>query len=276
MTYQNPDSLVSNDWLLRHIEAVEIRIIYVSWRSFNQSNIFFREFEKCHLPYAVYFNLRELFVSLSEAQTHLPSPKKFSDVSKELAIGNGTRIFIYDDGDGLGAGEYLWWLFRVFGHDDVGVVDGGLAKWLGDKLETSNRLRKQNRHNFTPVKNSALTCTVENIITGNYGYQKTNSGELLNQIIDCGSLNFPNIKMPNITNTSATLSTTPISSSKLLTSHLGSPLQEPQEIQNIYQNVGIDTEKPIVLGGASLFAASKHANALFTLGQRSVPILVEN
>jgi thiosulfate/3-mercaptopyruvate sulfurtransferase len=54
-----------------------------------------------------------------------------------MGIGNGDLVVIYDQ-KGIFSAPRAWWMFRLFGHDNVAVLDGGLPAWResGGRLET--------------------------------------------------------------------------------------------------------------------------------------------
>ncbi|HCX67703.1 MAG TPA: 3-mercaptopyruvate sulfurtransferase, partial [Rhodobiaceae bacterium] len=58
----------------------------------------------------------------------LPSPEKFSSRVRGMGLGDGNRVVVYD-GAGLFSAARVCEMFRVMGHDDVTVLDGGLKKW---------------------------------------------------------------------------------------------------------------------------------------------------
>jgi thiosulfate/3-mercaptopyruvate sulfurtransferase len=60
----------------------------------------------------------------------LPPSKDFAEAASRAGIGEGVFVVAYDQGMSGGAAR-LWWLLRHFGHDDVAVLDGGLAVWAG-------------------------------------------------------------------------------------------------------------------------------------------------
>jgi thiosulfate/3-mercaptopyruvate sulfurtransferase len=60
----------------------------------------------------------------------LPSSEAFAAAASRAGIGEGVFVVAYDHG-GAGGAARLWWLLRHFGHDDVAVLDGGFASWLG-------------------------------------------------------------------------------------------------------------------------------------------------
>ena len=66
----------------------------------------------------------------------LPEPAAFEVAARAAGIRDDTRVVAYDESGEAGAAR-LWWLLRHFGHDDVSILDGGLAAWraAGGPLE---------------------------------------------------------------------------------------------------------------------------------------------
>ncbi len=89
------------------------------------------EYERTHIPGAVFFDIDEICDQESPYPHMLPAPEKFSSRVRALGLGDGTRIVVYD-GAGLFSAARVWWMFRVMGHDDVAVLDGGLRKWKAE------------------------------------------------------------------------------------------------------------------------------------------------
>jgi thiosulfate/3-mercaptopyruvate sulfurtransferase len=58
----------------------------------------------------------------------LPDPTAFVAAVRRAGVSRGSPVVTYDDGPGTAAAR-LWWLLRDYGHDDVMVLDGGLAAW---------------------------------------------------------------------------------------------------------------------------------------------------
>jgi thiosulfate/3-mercaptopyruvate sulfurtransferase len=81
----------------------------------------------------------------------LPSPEEFARKVGELGIGNDGLVVAY----GANTAARVWWMFRVMGHDNVFVLDGGLAKWKTENrpIETGpppKRAPAKFRPNFRP------------------------------------------------------------------------------------------------------------------------------
>jgi thiosulfate/3-mercaptopyruvate sulfurtransferase len=58
----------------------------------------------------------------------LPSPERVTRAMQRAGVRRGSTVVVYDDGPATAAAR-LWWLLRDHGHDDVLVLDGGLAAW---------------------------------------------------------------------------------------------------------------------------------------------------
>jgi len=85
-----------------------------------------------HIPGAVFFDLNECADRTSGLTRTVPSPQVFEDYVNSLGIGASTEIVAYDCTPGFGglfSAPRLWWLFRLFGHDSVRVLDGGFDQW---------------------------------------------------------------------------------------------------------------------------------------------------
>ena len=127
MPYANPDSLVSTEWLAQRLDAPDLRVVDGTWYLPSQGKNGRAEFEAQHIPRAVFFDIDEIADTDSGLPHMLPSPEKFSARVRKLGLGDGNRIVVYDQ-HGMMSAARVWWTFRVFGHKDVAVLDGGLPK----------------------------------------------------------------------------------------------------------------------------------------------------
>lgn len=87
------------------------------------------EYRAEHVPGAVLADIpRELSDLDSRFAFTLPSPERFAAAAGALGIGDSTHVIAYDTVGNAWATR-IWWLLRVFGHEAVSVLDGGLRAW---------------------------------------------------------------------------------------------------------------------------------------------------
>jgi thiosulfate/3-mercaptopyruvate sulfurtransferase len=91
-----------------------------------------------HLPGAAYLDVdADLAAPPGAGGRHpLPDPEQFVAAVRRAGVSRDSRVVAYDDGPGTAAAR-LWWLLRDYGHDDVLVLDGGLAAWTADGCPVS-------------------------------------------------------------------------------------------------------------------------------------------
>jgi thiosulfate/3-mercaptopyruvate sulfurtransferase len=87
-----------------------------------------------HVPGASFLSLEEDLSDMSRAPASgrhpLPPADVFAASASRAGVGPGVFVIAYDQAMTGGAAR-LWWLLRHFGHDDVAVLDEGIAAWKG-------------------------------------------------------------------------------------------------------------------------------------------------
>ena len=124
-------SLVSTEWLETHIGSPDIRIVDATYYLPMQQKSARAEYDQRHIPGAVFFDVDEISDTTSDLPHMLPPAEKFGSRAKKLGVGDGNRIVVYDGTGGVAAPR-VWWTFKIFGHPDVAVLDGGLMKWMAE------------------------------------------------------------------------------------------------------------------------------------------------
>jgi thiosulfate/3-mercaptopyruvate sulfurtransferase len=90
------------------------------------------EYRKSHIPGALFASLdRDLSAPKTgkNGRHPLPDPHAFIAWLGKQGLKPTDQVVCYDQGPGSFAAR-LWWMLRWAGHDQVAVLDGGLAKWL--------------------------------------------------------------------------------------------------------------------------------------------------
>ena len=143
------DPLVSTAWLADHLDAPDVRVVDASWFMPGVPRDPLAEYAACHIPGAVFFDIDEIADTDSPLPHMLPTAIKFSARVRKLGLGDGTRIVVYDS-TGILPAARVWWTFRVMGHEDVVVLDGGLPRWLAEGRPVEDRPPLPRERHFTP------------------------------------------------------------------------------------------------------------------------------
>lgn len=164
MSYVNPQAMVSTQWLADHLNAPDIRIVDASYFLPSVDRNAKAEYRGCHIPGAVFFDIDDIANSDDDLPHMIPSPEKFSSKVRRLGLGDGNRIIVYDSNGGGMAACRVWWMFRLYGHDDVAVLDGGLPKWLAEGRPTDDLPPVPKERHFTARFNHMLVRDVAQLI----------------------------------------------------------------------------------------------------------------
>nr|CAD2181108.1 unnamed protein product [Meloidogyne enterolobii] len=132
------------------------------------------QFERSHLEGAIPFNLNiATYPSWNERQS-LYSPQLFQQYIQRLGIDQNDQLVIYGRGPNGGMLESarVWFLFRIYGHENVGIVDGGLEALQNSDFELTNGTTENiSLGNWTAKFRDDLLSTFEELTTvDNYGY----------------------------------------------------------------------------------------------------------
>jgi thiosulfate/3-mercaptopyruvate sulfurtransferase len=151
------ERLASTQWLADELGAPDLRLIDASMFLPGSGRDARAEFERVHIPGAVFMDLDEIVDNHHPAPHMLPSEHKFASRMQSLGLGDGNRFVVYDNSP-LHSAARAWWMLKIFGAHHVAILDGGLQKWKaeGRPLEAG---RPQVRHgHFTPLFDSSAVA----------------------------------------------------------------------------------------------------------------------
>lgn len=96
------------------------------------------EYERGHIPGAVFVDLdTELAAPAGRGGRHpLPDAGAFEAAMRRAGVRGDRPVVVYDAASSMAAAR-AWWLLRYFGHQDVRVLDGGLAGWVAAEYAVS-------------------------------------------------------------------------------------------------------------------------------------------
>lgn len=131
-------ALVSTDWLAARLGRASLRVLDGSWYLPTSGRDPAAEYEAGHIPGALFFDLDASSDRSSRLPHMLPPAAEFAERMTALGLEDADDLVIYDDSGVNISAPRAWWMFRVFGHERVAVLDGGIGKWRreGRPVET--------------------------------------------------------------------------------------------------------------------------------------------
>jgi thiosulfate/3-mercaptopyruvate sulfurtransferase len=129
--------LVSAEWLRGEIGAPDLVVFDATYYLPNEPQDARALFAQARIPGARFFDVNEVADPETNLPHMAPTPGRAERLLGQLGIGNNSRVVFYDQ-KGLFSAARGWWLLRLFGHENVAVLDGGLPKWrdAGAPLES--------------------------------------------------------------------------------------------------------------------------------------------
>ena len=119
--YAHPEALVSTAWVADHLNDSGIRVI--------ESNEDVLLYETGHIPGAVHIDWQR--DRQAEVIRVYIQPKAFAEMCMRNGITPDTTCIFYGDKSNWWA-CYALWVFKLFGHEKVKIMDGGRDKWVAE------------------------------------------------------------------------------------------------------------------------------------------------
>ena len=128
--------LVTAEWLKANLASV--RTLDAGYHLTGVDRDPDAEFAAARIPGACRFDINKVADQTNPLPHMIPPATEFAAAVSAMGIGDDDHVVIYDDSTILPATR-VWWMFRLFGHERVSVLDGGLAAWRrgGGEMETT-------------------------------------------------------------------------------------------------------------------------------------------
>jgi thiosulfate/3-mercaptopyruvate sulfurtransferase len=128
--YARPEALVETDWVHEHLDDASIRLVEIDVDS--------QAYDAGHIPGAACFDWQAQLQD--QVERDIVSREKFARLAGEAGISPSHTVILYGDNYNWFA-AYGFWLFKMYGHRDVRLMNGGRLKWLieDDKPLTTER-----------------------------------------------------------------------------------------------------------------------------------------
>ena len=120
--YAHPEVLVTTDWLRENLKTPNVRVVEV--------DVDPKLYAAGHIPGAVGWDWTTQLQD--QLKRDIISKEDFEKLNSEAGIKNSDTIIIYGDSSNWFA-AYGFWLYKIYGHKDVRLLNGGRAKWLNEE-----------------------------------------------------------------------------------------------------------------------------------------------
>lgn len=125
------DPVVSTAWLAEHLHDPDVKVVDASWYMTPQDGDGRADYDRGHIPGAVFFGIDEIADRRVNLPHMLPPPAMFARVAAEMGLDREQTVVVYD-GNGVVSAPRVWWTLRAMGFSKVRVLDGGLKKWRAE------------------------------------------------------------------------------------------------------------------------------------------------
>ncbi len=124
--YAHPEVLVDTTWVNNHLGDPLVRLV--------ESDEDVLLYEVGHIPGAVKIDwVNDLNDPV--VRDYLDAAR-FAELMTARGISNSTTVVLYGDKHNWWA-TYAFWVFKLFGHQDVRLLNGGRAKWIAEGREVT-------------------------------------------------------------------------------------------------------------------------------------------
>jgi len=170
--------IVSVDWLEARLRDSNVCVVDGSWHLPPEKRDASAEYLQGHIPGAVFFDI-DFISTASELPHMMPTAAFFAECVGKLGIAKNNTVVVYDT-KGLFSAARVWWMFTVFGFNDVRILDGGMPAWTeaGYGLE-------EGAVEITPVVVDAAEPNVKSIVNAAQVLEASNNQSV--QILDARS-----------------------------------------------------------------------------------------
>jgi thiosulfate/3-mercaptopyruvate sulfurtransferase len=133
------EALVSTQWVAENKDSV--RLIEV--------DVDTTQYETGHIPGAVAYNWQTQLQN--QTLRDIATQEEFEQLLSEAGVTPETHVVLYGDNNNWFA-AYAFWLFKLYGHENVSLLDGGRKKWLAEEREITTDVPNYARTDYKVSK----------------------------------------------------------------------------------------------------------------------------
>jgi len=123
-------TIITAEWLINQ-NWQDMAIFDATWLLPTDSRDAYTEFQTAHISGAQFFDIEAISAPDTTLPHMIPNAERFQIAMQELGLKANQQVVVYDNSPFLSSAR-AWWMLRLFGHEAVCVLDGGLAAWRED------------------------------------------------------------------------------------------------------------------------------------------------
>lgn len=219
-----------------------------------------------HIPGAQYADIENVFSDPKAQQGlpdglrafGLPSIEQFETAARQYGISNTTTVVAYDTVQGQWASR-IWWLFTYFGHDQVRVLDGGLAAWqaAGLPIETGDA-KTPPKGSFVASVRRHMLATTDDVKAAVSGARNDVVMNVLPPAVFRGEVESDMPRKGRIPHSINVPYTTLLDDD--------TTCKPADELRRLFAENGVDGTRPVITYCGAGIGATRNALALYELG----------
>jgi thiosulfate/3-mercaptopyruvate sulfurtransferase len=144
--YAHPETLVSTDWVKENLGKPGIKLVEI--------DVDTKAYDAGHIPGAAGFNWQTQLQD--QVRRDIISKEDFEKLVGGAGIAPNDTVVLYGDNNNWFA-AYGFWLFKIYGHKEVRLMNGGRVKWLNETDKTLTT----DKPNPSPVQYKAGQVNLE-------------------------------------------------------------------------------------------------------------------
>jgi len=265
MSIAQTSPLVSTEWLAEHLSDDQLVVLDGSFKLPGVTPDAREDYEARHIPGARFFDIDAIADGSSRLPHMLPSPVEFGKAVEALGISNDSFIVVYDTPGLMSAGR-VWWTFRVFGHERVAILDGGLRAWLAEGRPVTAEKSATTPGSFKAVFDATRVVSkeqvLENVRTARRPLIDARSAARFNAVEKEARAGLRSGHIPGSINLPFNLLTDPETGK----------LKPVAEITKLFRAAGLDMSKPVIASCGSGVTACALVFGMYLAGKDDVSV----
>ena len=215
-----------------------------------------------HIPGAVFFDINAIADNSIDLPHMLPGPEQFGETMSKLGISEKDTIVVYDNYNtgAVYSAPRVWWSLRIFGADNVFILDGGLPAWKAAGRKIGAGEVKRPAAKFNAEMDTSAVAMVSDV------QQALN--DTSTQVVDARSAGRfagrdpeprPGVRSGHMPGARNVPFTAIMENGKLASS---------ARIKEAFEKAGVNTDKPIITSCGSGVTAAVLALGLDAIGKK--------